>query len=147
KHFEALRRPVVRIVAPILCVGIFFLALFYGGDIVIDWIYFTAGAEDLEVDSFTALLIKAFLLLCAAILISTFLSFIPDKEMRWSRYGELTMFPFLLHGFFTRSAEHGLELYKNPFMDSGTGAVIAVAAAVVLTFILFSKPVRWATKP
>ncbi|ADD44478.1 acyltransferase family protein [Stackebrandtia nassauensis] len=147
EHFEKLRNPVVRIAGPILSVGILAAAFFYGNDIHIDWIYYTAGATQLDVQWHTAIGLKLVMLAAATVLIATFFAWVPDKQLSFTRMGELTMYPFLLHGFFIKIAEDGYDLYDIPFVDTGAGAVVITLTALVLAFVLLSKPIRWMTSP
>lgn len=147
EHFAMLTRPVVRIVGTIASLGILAAAYFYGHEIHIDWIYYTAGATQLDVQWYTALWLKLVMLATASILIVTFFSWVPNRQLRITRLGELTMYPFLLHGFFIKVAEDGYDLYDVPFVDTGMGAVVITLSAIALAFLLFSKPVRWLASP
>lgn len=147
EHFEKLRHPAVRIAGPILSLGILAAAFFYGNDIHIDWIYYTAGATQLDVQWYTAIGLKLVMLGAAVVLMSTYFALVPHRQLWISRLGEMTMYPFLLHGFFIKTAEDGYDLYDIPFVDSGTGAVVITVAALALALLLFSKPVRWLTSP
>ncbi|MGH8879811.1 MAG: acyltransferase family protein, partial [Stackebrandtia sp.] len=147
EHFEKLRHPAVRIVGPILCVGVVLLAYFKGAEIHIDWIYYTAGATQLDTDWAGAIVLKLIMLGAAAILITTFFAWVPRGRFRFTRLGEMTMYPFLLHGFFIKIAEEGVDWYDIPFTDTPAGAAVITVMALVLAFLLLSKPVRWLTSP
>ena len=147
EHFEKLRHPAVRIIGPILTVGLVVLSYFKGEDIHIDWIFYTAGATQLDTDWVGAIGIKVVMLAAAAILIATFFAWIPHREFKFTTLGELTMFPFLLHGFFIKIAEDGFDLYDIPFTDTPAGAVLITCCAALLGLLLLSKPVRWLTSP
>lgn len=147
EHFQKLRHPLVRVLGPILSLGVLAAAFFYGNDIHIDWIYYTAGATQLDVQWYTAIGLKLVMLSAAVVLIATFFAWVPQRDLRITRLGEMTMYPFLLHGFFIKVAEDGYDLYDIPFVDSGWGAVVITASALTLAALLFSKPVRWLASP
>ncbi|MGH8875884.1 MAG: acyltransferase family protein [Stackebrandtia sp.] len=147
EHFEKLRRPLVRVVGAIASLGILGLALRFGGAIDVEWLYYNKGAQQLGATVPEAISIRLMLLVFAAILIVTFFSFVPDRTLPLSRLGELTMYPFLLHGFVTKSAEFGFHFDDHPFPHTATGAIVVTLAGALLACVLLTKPVRWVTRP
>ncbi|HZE37538.1 MAG TPA: acyltransferase family protein [Stackebrandtia sp.] len=147
EYFERLRHPFVRIVGPIACLGIWYMAFKHGGSVNLNWVYYTDGAGQMDSDLAHVLPMKAIILGSAAVLLATFFAYVPERTFWFTRLGELTMFVYLLHGFFTKGAELGLHLYDYAFLHTPWGEATLTLGALALGCLLLTPPVRWLTRP
>ncbi|MGH8794660.1 MAG: acyltransferase family protein [Stackebrandtia sp.] len=147
EHFEMLRRPLVRVVGLAASLAILAAAFFFGGELEADWVKYTDGAEQLDVTVWEALPVRLTLMIAAGVLMATFLAWIPQRQLPTTRLGDMTMYPFLLHGFFVKLANHTWEWYDLPAVNTGAGAIGVTVLSVALTLVLCTPPVRWLTRP
>lgn len=147
EHFEMLKRPLIRYTATALSLAVIVTSFAFGGELNRNWVYFNEGAEQMDLDRTTALPLKLLLLATSITLVITFLSWVPDRQLPFSKLGEYTMYTYLLHGFVVMSIEDGFGLYEPPFVHSAIGAITVTLAALSLGLLLMTKPIRWLTRP
>lgn len=148
EHFSMLQRPIVRVVGTLLSLGILVMSFMYAGELDRNWIYFNEGAEQMDLDPISALPLKIALMASAAILIATYLSWVPQKQLPFTHLGDHTMYPYLLHGVLIITLIDGVGLYDLvPFVHTGPGAIVVTLTAIAAAFVLSSKPVRVITGP
>lgn len=147
EHFDALRRPLVRLAGLAVFAGVLSTAYLLGGELDNSWIYFNAGAEQMDLSATEALPIKLTLTLVAGLLTASFFAWIPDRQLPLTKLGDMTMYAFLLHGFLIKLANHTWGWYDYPLVNSPIGAILVTALAIGFTLVLCSAPVRWLTRP
>jgi fucose 4-O-acetylase-like acetyltransferase len=147
RHFEMLKRPLIRYGGLLLSAGIVSTFFALGGDLDRNWVYFNEGAAQMHLSPTVALPMKLVLMATSVTLLITFFAWVPDRKLPITKLGEYTMYAYLLHGFFVKSAEDGLGWYEYPFMHTALGAVTVTVAAVSLALLLMTKPVRLLTRP
>lgn len=89
--------------------------------------------------------VRLLLMLVAVVLIAAFLMLIPRGQHRWSRFGQYTMYIYLLHTFVLFPLrEFGIIAGVEPVW---LWLPLLVVGSVLLSFALGSKPVRFIFRP
>ncbi|MGK3947940.1 acyltransferase family protein [Microbacterium sp. K2] len=109
------------------------------------WLFYEDAYADLGGEQWWAGGVRIALMLLAVILSAAFFALIPRGTYWWTRFGQYTMYVFLLHSF---------VLY--PFRESGVlrdldptwlWLPLVTLLSVVLALALATKPVRWLFRP
>jgi fucose 4-O-acetylase-like acetyltransferase len=150
KHFRWLHRRAVRLWATTVLVAALPVSYLLAPYANADWLDMEANAAGLGVGTAEYLEIRLGLLAVGTLLVAAVLALIPERRLWLTVLGAYTMYPFLLHGLFVKTAQ-GLGLYGK-VASSGPPAVITLTfASVVLALLLTTPPVRkaagWAVEP
>ena len=109
------------------------------------WLFYEDAYADLGGEQWWAGGVRVALMLLAVILSAAFFALIPRSTHWWTRFGQYTMYVFLLHSF---------VLY--PFRETGVlrdldptwlWLPLVTLLSVVLALALATKPVRWLFRP
>jgi len=109
------------------------------------WLFYEDAYADLGGEQWWAGGVRIALMLLAVLLSAAFFALIPRRTYWWTRFGQYTMYVFLLHSF---------VLY--PFRESGVlrdldptwlWLPLVTLLSVVLALALATKPVRWLFRP
>ncbi|CAM3216949.1 Fucose 4-O-acetylase-like acetyltransferase [Stackebrandtia soli] len=146
EHFTMLKRPVFRYGGLVLTIGLTVAAIMFNRSLNRNWIYFNEGAPQMDVGIAMGLGLKLVLLATSVILVATFFAWVPDRQLPISRFGDLTMYTFLLHGLVIKGVEAS-GLYDWPPTQTALGAVATTVGAITVALLLMSPPVRWVTRP
>ncbi|MEU6815003.1 acyltransferase family protein [Streptomyces sp. NPDC046860] len=150
EHFEALRRPWLRIVS----VPVFAAALVVGWwaapRMDDNWFYRESAAQNLGAPWWTGPLMTLALFGGAVVLTACFFAWVPSRRTWFTALGRGTMYGYLLHGFVIKFATfHGW--LDNPRLHGPLGeiAVTALAGATVTVLCTtpFQRIFRFAMEP
>ncbi|GAA1241644.1 fucose 4-O-acetylase-like acetyltransferase [Microbacterium phyllosphaerae] len=109
------------------------------------WLFYEDAYADLGGEQWWAGGVRIALMLLAVVLSAAFFTLIPRGTYWWTRFGQYTMYVFLLHSF---------VLY--PFRESGVlrdldptwlWLPLVTLLSVALALALATKPVRWVFRP
>lgn len=81
------------------------------------------------------------MLVAALVLCACFLSWVPGRQMWFTKLGENTLCVYLLHGFLIRTADWK-GLYARPFWHTPQGELTVTFLALAVALLLATPPVR-----
>lgn len=147
EHFEALRRPRVRIAGALTLVAGAALALAVHTSVKTEWIRWRHANDAIGVDDLTGSLIRLGMLAAGALLVAAFLAVTPSRGTWYSGLGAATMYAYLLHGLVVKVAER----FYGDWARTVPGVVAVALLGVGLAALLCTPPVRaltrWAVEP
>ncbi|MBV9023297.1 MAG: acyltransferase family protein [Streptomycetaceae bacterium] len=150
KHFRWLHRRAVRLWAVAVLVVALPVSYLLAPYANAGWLDMAANAVGLGVGTVEYLEIRLGLLAVGTLLVAAVLALIPERRLWLTALGAYTMYPFLLHGLFVKAAQ-GLGLYGKVANGGPPAVVTLTLAAVALTLLLTTPPVRkaagWAVEP
>ena len=148
EHFAWLHRPRVRIAAVLVLVVSALTVLLFFYDASAEWVYWRRTLAFRDVDLVYGTIVRAGMLLGTTVITAAFLSVIPVNKHWFTALGSGTIYAYLLHGLFVRTAEY-LGFYDH--LDSYLGMAIVTACSVGLAIGLMTPPVQrithWAVEP
>ncbi|MBO3745921.1 acyltransferase family protein [Streptosporangiaceae bacterium NEAU-GS5] len=146
EHIELLKRPWARVTgAGVLAAGLG-LAFLIHDKVPTEWIRWRHSNNQIGVDDLTGSLIRIALLVAGALLVAAFLAVTPARNTWFSSLGAVTIYAYLLHGFFVKALERFHNRLDNP-LGVAAMLVLAVVLATVLCMPLVRKLTRWAVEP
>ncbi|PRY01612.1 acyltransferase family protein [Allonocardiopsis opalescens] len=143
EHLEALRRRWVRVAAVLLFAAAFAATFVLIPDLSTEWVLWRETLETRDAPITPGLLVRAGFLAAAGLLALGVLALAPRRRTWFTALGATTMYVYLLHGLPIRIAEMA-GWYDA--VDGYAGLAVNTGAAVLLTLLLASRPVRWATR-
>lgn len=88
------------------------------------------------------------LLIAVGVLMSLAVISLASRRESWmTRFGQRTLYCYLLHGFIVFFLLHETHVFPTLVAMGGTGVAFTVAAAVVVALLLMTKPVAVAFRP
>lgn len=145
EHFEWLKRPAARVIGALVMIGGLATAFVVRNHMTTEWVYWRHGNDWFNVDDATGSLMRLGMLVCSSTLVAAFLALIPATERWFTRFGSLTLYTYLLHGFFTKGMEY-LNWYDFAWMRTVWGIPLVILGCIALALLLMSPPVRWLTR-
>lgn len=145
EHFEYLRRGWVRICSAALLVTACAVAMLFGNQFTMEWVFWRSNNSEIGVDHLTGTAMRLGMLLLALALVAAFISVVPKRPFWFSEYGAVTLYVYLLHGLFNKSAEY-LGWYEQDWIRGRIGTLVCAVLAVGIVLLLSSAPVRRATR-
>ncbi|WP_300264833.1 acyltransferase family protein, partial [Microbacterium sp.] len=109
------------------------------------WFFYDDSYADLDAHAWWSGGVRLLIIAIGLILSAAFFILIPRRTRWWTRFGQYTMYVYLLHSF---------VLY--PFRESGIlrnaeptwiWLPTVIALSVVIALVLATKPIRWLTRP
>ncbi|MQA76916.1 MAG: acyltransferase family protein [Streptosporangiales bacterium] len=151
EHFAWLRTLWVRLAAVPILAGAIYGAYVLAPHVSVEWVYWRQGNEALGVSYPIFALVKIAQLAATVLVLLAVISLVPGRRLPViTGFGAASMYAYLLHGFAAKGAEWW-DVYDLPFVHTHAGIVVVTLAAVVLTLVLCSPPVRvlfsWAVQP
>lgn len=143
EHFAMLARTWVRVLAVVV------LVVAYAGAYVVkpytstELLYYSETATDLHTPYLEATALRIALLAGAFVLMAAFFALVPRRRTWFTSLGAGTIYAYLLHGILHRVAEH--YGWYDHFVSYWGFAVVTIVAVLVTT-LLMTKPVRFATR-
>lgn len=147
-HFDQLVKPWVRACSAAALVAAFVVCQLVHEGLTISWLYWRDGySEDpLNAEPLAGLLNRGSLMALGFVLAFAALAMVPQRKAWFSRFGERTLYPYLLHGFAILWLED--VGFFTTLTDYGVAAALAVAAgAAILTTLLMTKTVARVFRP
>ncbi|MEO5874556.1 MAG: acyltransferase family protein [Streptosporangiaceae bacterium] len=131
EHFELLRRTSVRVGAAIVLLAAAGWSWRYGRAFDRGWLYWGGTYRDHQVGVPQGMLMLTGMLLAGAVLALAVLTLVPRRRAWFTELGANTMYVYLLHWFFVRTARHQ-GWYDPQWLHTvlGTGLVVTVSAAL-----------------
>jgi fucose 4-O-acetylase-like acetyltransferase len=151
EHFEALKRPIARVLGAITLFLAFVFTLFFADRrMATRWVYWKTGNADMHVNNLVGSGMRLGLLIGAGVLVIAFLTMVPARKTWFTSLGGATLYAYLLHGFFTKLMEY-MGWYDKPFLHTMPGVAATAAVGALLATFLCTPPVRmlmhWALEP
>jgi fucose 4-O-acetylase-like acetyltransferase len=134
-----------RALAVLALVGLLVLAWWLAPELDVRWLYGSIGYAELGVTRATGIAARLAWQVAALLAGMAWLLLVPSRRLAITELGERSLYAFVLHGFLLRLATtHGWYalLPPGPMVDFGLAA-----AAVALTWLLCSAPVRKLARP
>jgi len=148
RHLEWLRTPRVRaaaagvlVVAAVACYVRAPLS-----DQQMEWVYWRSSYAQLGVGWLEGGLVRLGLLLAGLVLAAAFLALTPRRRLWFTPLGAHTMYAYLLHGLVVLVAL-ALGLFDLATAHPLLGVPATTAAAVLVAWLLMSRPVRHVMRP
>lgn len=148
EHFDLLTKGWVRACSVAALTITFLVCQLFGSGWTISWLYWRDGysQDPLDADPLSGMLTRGFLLLLGFTLAVAALALVPQRKAWFSRFGERTLYPYLLHGFVIVWLEH-VGLF-SALTRYGVPAAVGVAlAAALLATGLMTRAVARAFRP
>lgn len=151
QHFAWLRTLWARVAAVPVLLGAMYAAYVIAPHASLEWVYWRASAHQMGIDYLPWAGIKLLQLAATLLVVFAVVALVPGRRLPVvTTFGAASIFAYLLHGFVVKGATWW-GLYDLPFLHTGPGIATVGVAAVVLTFVLCSPPVRvlfgWAVQP
>ncbi len=148
RHFDLLRRPVLRICSGVVVVATAVVTYTHLRGFSREWVYWRHTLEERDIDFLPyGLPARLVFMGLAFVLIAALLSLTPRQPTWFTRFGALTLYVYLLHGLVIRvGTQLGWYEYTGELLSGHLELVLNTAVAVVGTFVLCSPWVRRATK-
>jgi fucose 4-O-acetylase-like acetyltransferase len=142
EHFEWLKRPAARVIGAMIMLGGLATAFVVRNRMTAEWTYWRHGNDWFNVDDATGSAMRLGLLVCSSLLVAGFLSLVPAKQRWFTRFGSLTLYTYLLHGFFTKGMEY-LGWWDAEWMRTAWGLPLVLLGTITVAILLMTPPVRW----
>jgi fucose 4-O-acetylase-like acetyltransferase len=150
EHFELLTRPAVRWSAPVVAVCSLAGAYLVAPRVSIEWLYMSKGYAQIGSSFVVWLPVRLFQYALAAVLIASFLAWVPRRKIWYSSLGAGTMYSYLLHGLVVKSLL-AAGFFRLAPVRTHLGIAVLVLALAGLGLLLATRPVRrlfhWAVEP
>jgi fucose 4-O-acetylase-like acetyltransferase len=153
RHFDLLRRPVVRVCSGVAVVVTVVLTYIQLRGFSREWVYWRHTLADRDIDFLPyGLPARMVFMGLAFALIAALLSLTPRQHTWFTRFGALTLYVYLLHGLVIRVAtQFGWYEHTGQLLSGHAELLLNTAMAVGLTFVLCTplvrKAVKWAVEP
>ncbi|WP_194841257.1 acyltransferase family protein [Salinibacillus xinjiangensis] len=143
-HFQLLTKKKYKVSGAAFLVLLFSGYYFLLNDMTRDWLLASSSYAELGVDESYGVMIR--LILYGVVFWATFsvLALIPRRQFVFTKIGERTLYVYLLHGLTIKSLE--MTPFYQTIVDSGYYFLL-VGLALMLTFVLASRPVIRIAKP
>ncbi|GIO26800.1 acyltransferase family protein [Ornithinibacillus bavariensis] len=141
EHVMALKRKGFRYVS--IGIMVFFaIAIYYAPEINTGWLlasksYFDLGMEELGGVA------RLMVYVTSSLMAASILAWIPSKRFLFTKYGERTLYVYLLHGFFIQYFREYDVFQVNGLMD----LLLLTGVTMLIVFVLSSKPVLTVSQP
>lgn len=145
EHFEFLRRGWVRVCSAVFLAAALTAAMLFGDQMTMEWVFWRSNNSEIGVDHLTGSAMRLIMLTLALALVAAFLSLIPKRSFWFSKYGAVTIYVYLLHGLFNKSADY-LGWYEQDWIRGRFGVLVCCVLAVGIVFLLSAEPVRRVTR-
>lgn len=110
-----------------------------------EWFFYDDSYSTLGADEWWSGGVRLLLIMLGAILTAAFFVLIPRRTQWWTRFGQYTMYVYLLHSFVLYPfRESGILRDAEPTWIWGPTVVLL---SVVIALALATKPVRWLFRP
>jgi fucose 4-O-acetylase-like acetyltransferase len=144
QHLTILRRRAARPIAAVVLVGALPAAAWASDNLAVRWFYHRTPYVDLDAGVLEGLLTRGTLLVAGVVLSAALLALVPRRRTPFTALGGVSLYPYLLHGLLVMGLEAGGITDR---ITSVPAAVAATLLAVVATFLLSSRPLRWVARP
>jgi fucose 4-O-acetylase-like acetyltransferase len=141
EHFQLVRHSAVRILSVPVFAGAFAVAWWAVPRMNVAWFYHRDSAQELGVPWWCGPIMVLALLGCSLLLTACFLSWAPGRTMWFTTLGAGTLYGYLLHAFFIKTADYE-GWYDAGWLHQPLGAVFVTLLAGVLVTVLCTAPVR-----
>ena len=152
--FDALRRPLAKVLAVPVLGGIWWLAGHTDRWASTEWLYYRSRYGDLDVSDERAFVTRAVVMAVGALGALAFLSLVPRLGGWFSRMGAATLVVYLGHGFVVKGAEYaGYPRWidsvsgGNAFLALLATSVLALGVALLLAAPPVSRVLQHAVDP
>ncbi|GGE52369.1 putative membrane-bound acyltransferase YkrP [Pullulanibacillus camelliae] len=144
KDFLILRRSTFKWISIPVLIGIFAVCYTIFPDSLRTWLLCSNSYADMGAGDWTGGVFRAFFYLAMLVTTFSFLAIVPSKQFSFTKYGQRTLYIYLLHGFFIKII--GLN---NPLenLSSFLQYFTLLLIAITLCLILGSRPVKRLTQP
>lgn len=150
EHFELVKRPIARLFGVAVLSGAVVVAYFAYPRMNIAWVYWKHGHAELGVSNLVGTGMRLAMMICAVILVAAFLSLVPRRRTWFTGLGAMTLYAYLLHGFFTRLLKF-TDFRELAFWHTVPGVLTMIVIAAVVGTLLCTPPVvktmSWLLEP
>ncbi|WP_028609838.1 acyltransferase family protein [Paenibacillus harenae] len=148
EYLEYLYRPWIRMTAGFILLLTVSMLYGFGQDLNSQWLWGSFSYKDLGHTEWYAGIYRIGAAAVTVVLSVSVLSLIPTGKTRVSEYGTRTIYPYLLHGFIVKYAEH-LDIYRHirTGLDQIILVLLAAALAVMLSMSWIEQSMRFLFRP
>lgn len=149
ERFNRLADTRIRVASALVLAGSLVIALLYFNGLKTTWLLFDENYTSHKLDAtlVDGLITRAVLLVVAFVLTFAALSLIPRRRSWTSRFGERTIYSYLLHGYVILALDFGLHFWDD-IRPYGIWAVLGcVFLAVLLANLLMTRPFEVGFRP
>jgi len=109
------------------------------------WFFYDDSYTDLGAHQWWSGGVRLLIIIIGLVLSAAFFALIPRRAQWWTRFGQYTMYVYLLHSFVLYPfRESGLLRYAEP---TWIWLPTVILLSVVIAVALATRPVRWVTRP
>ncbi len=141
EHFRWVRRRAVRVLSVPVFAGAPAVAWWAVPRMNPAWFYHRDSAQQLGAPWWCGPVMVPALLGCSLLLTACFFSWVPRREMWFTKLGAGTLYGYLLHGFFVKAADYR-GWYDEQWLHGPLGEVFVTLLAGVVVTALCTLPVR-----
>jgi fucose 4-O-acetylase-like acetyltransferase len=144
QHLAMLRRRAARPIAAAVLVAALPAAAWASDNLAVRWFYHRTPYADLDVGVLEGLATRGTLLVVGVVMSAALLALVPRRRTPFTALGAVSLYAYLLHGLVVMGLEAGGITDR---ITTVPAAIVATLLAVVATFVLSSRPVRWGAGP
>lgn len=145
EHFQLVRRRAVRILSVPVLVCAIAVAWWSEPRMNGAWFYHRDSAQELGAPWWCGPLMTLAMLGCSLVLTACFFSWVPGRKMWFTSLGAGTVYAYLLHAFFIKTANYE-GWYDAGWLHNRLGVVLVTLLAGALVTVLCTAPVRRALR-
>jgi fucose 4-O-acetylase-like acetyltransferase len=148
-RFERLSALRVRVASAVFLAGVAVACAVFSRHWDVSWTKWRHryGEAALNAAPLEGIALRSVLITVGILMSFAILALVPWRESWTSRFGERTLYCYLLHGFVVYFVLHETNLFPTLREMGGTGLAITVIGGAVLALVLMTKPVAVLFKP
>ncbi|HJR89639.1 MAG TPA: acyltransferase family protein [Aeromicrobium sp.] len=148
-RFERLAATRVRIASALFLAGVAAACALYSSGWDVSWTKWRHRYDEaaLDVGPIDGITTRAMLLVVGLLMSLAVVSLVSRRASWMTRFGERTLYCYLLHGFVVLFLLHETNLFPTLRALGDLGVLITVAGAIVLGLLLMTKPVAVLFRP
>jgi fucose 4-O-acetylase-like acetyltransferase len=144
QHLAILRRRAAPPIAAAVLVAALPAAAWASANLAVRWFYHRTPYADLDAGVIQGLATRGTLLVVGVVMSAALLALVPRRRTPFTALGAVSLYAYLLHGLVVMGLEAGGITDR---ITTVPAAIVATLLAVVATFVLSSRPVRWVVGP
>lgn len=148
-RFERLAALRVRVASALFLAGVALACAVFSRHWDVSWTKWRHryGEAALNAAPLEGIALRSVLIIVGVLMSLAILSLVPWRESWTSRFGERTLYCYLLHGFVVYFILHETNLFPTLRDMGGPGLVITIVGGAMLALVLMTKPVAVLFKP
>jgi fucose 4-O-acetylase-like acetyltransferase len=145
-HIKRLFSPSVRIIA-LLCMTLVFISFYLSPDFNYKWLLGSKPYSDFETATIISMFKRLGIFTVCIIMVFSFLAFIPRKQHFFTKWGQQTLYVYLLHGFLIRIFRESDAVNSFSALESFVLLIVVAVMAVIIPCFLSTKFVQLLAQP